>query len=245
MNQSQSHDFRHTAPAALAWLVGAGIDVLVDDAPRNWLAAPAVVVPKRPLAPPNRAAAPVVAPAADSLAAGIDSLAALTAAIADFAHPLRRPGLAPELVTGNPLARVIIAADMAATPDSPEARLRDRMLAAIGLTAENTASLNLLPWPTSGGRPVRPAEISDFAPFVTAALRLLKPRLILAFGEHAISLSGPVARFNAERGAWRLAGDIPLLATFHPRRLLQQPDLKRLAWADLQAFAERLTETSA
>jgi uracil-DNA glycosylase len=33
---------------------------------------------------------------------------------------------------------------------------------------------------------------------------------------------------------------VPLLATFHPRLLLKQPELKRLAWADLQAFAARL-----
>jgi uracil-DNA glycosylase len=29
------------------------------------------------------------------------------------------------------------------------------------------------------------------------------------------------------------------MLTFHPRRLLTQPELKRLAWADLQAFAAR------
>jgi uracil-DNA glycosylase len=39
---------------------------------------------------------------------------------------------------------------------------------------------------------------------------------------------------------FRSVGGVPLLATFHPRRLLTQPDLKRLAWADLQAFAARL-----
>jgi DNA polymerase len=34
---------------------------------------------------------------------------------------------------------------------------------------------------------------------------------------------------------------VPLLATLHPRLLLTQPLRKREAWADLQAFAARLT----
>ena len=51
------------AANALAWLAAAGADVIVDDRPRNWLAAPPRPAPS-PQREPVRAAAGQAAPAA-------------------------------------------------------------------------------------------------------------------------------------------------------------------------------------
>lgn len=236
----------------LGWLTAAGADSAVTDAPRNWLAAPPPVAhPSPALAAaiaeqPGRAAAPAVtAPVADL--SHIADLAALDAALSAFDHPLRRPGVPPQLLTGNTASGVIVLGDIPHDPASPEAALMARMLAAIGLADTGIgladtiiARAHLLPWSTPGGRPGRDAEFAAYAPFRARAFSLAAPRLILAFGDRAVGICGQVRGIASSRGKWLSAGEIPLLATFHPRQLLTQPELKRLAWTDLQAFAERL-----
>ncbi len=128
-------------------------------------------------------------------------------------------------------------------PDEDPAvqRLAQRMLAAIGLEP-GAIRQRLICYPghrRPGGRRAQP-EIAAFAPFVARALTLAAPRAILAFGANAAALAGESRRHCLAARPWLAVDDVPMLATFHPRQLLKQPELKRLAWADLQAFAARL-----
>jgi uracil-DNA glycosylase len=103
------------------------------------------------------------------------------------------------------------------------------------LAADRCGRAHLLPW--ASGRPARDADIATFAPFLARALALAAPKLILAFGDKAAALSGESRGVAALRCRWHAVAGVPMLPTFSPSRLLAQPDLKRLAWADLQAFA--------
>ena len=235
------------AAAKLAWLVMAGVDTPVDALPRRWLNAP------KPAAVRSAAAVSAASPAKPALVvattpspanANAPTLAALCEAVAEFAHPLRRADLSPMLITGNGGAGVIILCDQPEPEGSPAAVLRARMLAAIGLDAANSALLHRLPWPTTGARAPRADELEAFAPFVGRALELARPRGILALGQHAAAIAGEAMALASARGKWAAIGDMPLLATCHPRLLLSQPARKREAWADLQAFAQRLAETA-
>jgi uracil-DNA glycosylase len=249
---------QNMAAANLDWLVMAGIDTVVESDPRRWLAErvaaprlPATDVPsladpaRRPAvgaaAGPSVGAAVGVAPASGELAA-IADLSALLARLAEFDHPLRRPDLPARLIDGDIAAGIIVLADQPDAEDSPVARLTARMLAAIGNPAH--ARAHLLPWPTPAGRALRDAEVAAFAPWLARAVDLARPRLLLAFGDRAAALAGVDGNSNRLRGRWLAlklpGGDVPMLATLHPRSLLGQPELKRLAWADLQSFAERL-----
>jgi uracil-DNA glycosylase len=233
------------AASTLGWLVAAGVDVIVDDAPRNWLAAP----PGRPAPLAERQTATAAtrqqaATPASAIAAVTTDLPALDAALATFNHPLRRPS-PPQLLTGAVTSGCLILIDQPGAGDAAAALLLGRMLAAIGLDATNCATGHLLPWSTPAGRPPRDEEIAAFAPFLAHALTLASPRLILAFGDRAAHMGqradGPTGRGIAStRGKWLTVNDVPMIATFHPRQVLAQPELKRLAWADLQAFAHRL-----
>ncbi len=242
--------------AALAWLAGAGADVLVDNAPRNWLAAsqPAAVAPAplarlpaeapRPFAAGASAQAAATATATATVAAtaarAAETLAALASAVAGFAHPLRGTD-APELFSGAITSGIIIVADQPEPVGSDAARLRGRMLAAIGLAEGNCGILNLIPWPTLDNGTPRETQVADFAPFIARVLALATPKLLLALGERAASLAGPVRGIASARGQWRDVGGVPLLTTYHPRSLINQPGYKSLAWADLQAFAARIS----
>ena len=230
------------AAAALAWLAMAGVDTAVDDAPRNWLAAPPPVSKAPPPPAPRPSDAAPSRPRAAPVAAA--DLAALTAAVAAFDHPLRLRDVAPALITGNAESGVLIVCDQPEADGSPAAALRQQMLAAIDLDAGNSALLHRLPWPTTGARAPRADELAAFAPFVARALELTRPRLLLALGQAAAVLAGDAMALSSARGRWGHVDiadtAVPLLATLHPRLLLAQPQRKRNAWADLQAFAARL-----
>ena len=231
------------AADALAWLVTAGVDCPVDAAPRNWLAAPVAVAMPVTVAPAFAAAVPRAAAAriaadnpALALAAAAIDLSALHDAVTAFDHPLRQAS-PPQWLAGNGAALVLT--DM---PDADPAvqRLAQRMLAAIGLDADTSQQLPLVPWAPPAGRTPREAEISAYAPFVARAIAIGAPQAILAFGAQAAALAGESGGIATVRGKWLTVAGVPMLATFHPRQLLKQPELKRLAWADLQAFAARL-----
>lgn len=234
------------AAAALAWLVQAGADCAVDTVPRRWLEAPAV----RQAAVTLRAG-PVAVPAAPAAAAApvhAATLADLDTALAAFDHPLRRNDVAPQLLAGNTDSGVIILCDQPEAAEAPAAVLRSRMLAAIGLDPGNSALLHRVPWPMPGGRSPNAADLSAFAGFADRALALVRPRAVLALGQLAAAIAGDAMARTSARGRWAdiAVGDaaVPLLATCHPRLLLNQPSRKREAWADLQAFAARLAQTA-
>jgi DNA polymerase len=170
--------------------------------------------------------------------------AALDLAISEFVHPLRQP-TPPQSIGGDIASGLVIIADQPEAAGSDAARLLARMLAAIGLDQATSARGHLLPWSLPAGRAPRDEEVADYAPFMVRALALARPQLILAFGDKAAALGGgndgPRRGIASTRGKWLAIGDVPMIATFHPRQLLAQPELKRLAWADLQAFQERMT----
>ncbi len=78
---------------------------------------------------------------------------------------------------------------------------------------------------------------------------MLRPALICAMGELAartlLATKEPVARLRGGRAHALKIGDgamsaLPVMVTYHPRFLLQQPLLKRAALEDLQAMQARL-----
>lgn len=248
MNRGHASTTSSNAAATLSWWVEAGVDTLVGEKPSGWLsrpesapAAPAASPVRTTSTKPARAATPN---AAEALAAAADGLVALSAAVADFDHPLRAANEVPRLIEGNVAPGVLVIADFPDAAGSEAALLRDKMLAAIGLDLESVAVAHMLPWPTPGGRGAAVAEVAAFAPFLRRAVALAAPRVILAFGAAAATLSGERGGIASLRGRWLTLADtsIPLIATFHPR-VLDNRDLKKLAWADLQAFQARIAET--
>lgn len=232
------------AQAALSWLVLAGCDELVDDAPRNWLEEP-VTAPVRaaPIAPPRTlAAAPATVNPADAIAAAADSLEALTAALTEFPHPLRRPGVTPRLIEGSPATGALFVTDLPEAEGSATGERLLKMMASVGYSPHNARLLHLVPWPTVGSRPVTPAEVAAFAPFIARAIVLAPPRAVFAMGAAAATLSGSSAGIASARGKWTsvAATNIPLLATFHPRALGDQAEWRKLAFADLKMFKAKL-----
>jgi DNA polymerase len=233
------------AESALTWWTEAGVDTLVDEAPRDWLrpkksgeAAPSVPAPATAEAPD------------DSLPGQLDLFQAWLASSdrLDFAAPAA-PRVCP---AGDPQSGLMILADMPTGEDcaagaliSGEAgRLFERMLAAIGRD-RNSVYLAALSCIRSPSGQLNSDSMKSCAALARHHIGLAAPRAVLLFGDSCakalLGLSVPQAR-----GRWHEiathAGPVKALATIAPRQLLDSPRLKAMAWADLQMLIEEVKE---
>jgi uracil-DNA glycosylase len=195
--------------------------------------------------------------AAEALAASVDSLQAYVEAVIRFdAHPLKRTANRPSTYSGATNARVLIFCDRPRNPEDATGDvlsgkhqvLLDRMLAAINLAGftsdekrEAVAFASFIPWRPPGNRALTELEARMCVPLAQRLLQLLSPQLILCLGALPGQwLAGGDEAIFKSRGKWLDLAGIPALTTFHPETLLNSPASKRLAWHDLQAFAQKL-----
>jgi DNA polymerase len=219
------------ALSALDWWTEAGVDTLVDDEPRDWLAH----------TPP---VAPVVEAAASAPSLPIDPAAFRRWLLIDPSVP----GAAQTRIdcTGDAADGTVVVVDMPEAADretgillSGEAgALFDRMLAAMKL---ERAAIYLVPFaparPASGR--IGAADGNALAALLRHHLGLIAPRRLLLLGDAPIrALTGlPLAQARGEARTIQINNaDVPAIASFHPRFVLERPDYRKAAWADLQLF---------
>ena len=230
------------AASALSWWAEAGVDTLVDEAPRDWLRPKSRDIPA---APPAAGEGPE-----ETLPGQLDLFQAWLASSdrLAFAAPAA-PRVCP---SGDPASGLMILADMptgedctAGTLISGEAgRLFDRMLAAIGRDRESVylAALSCIRSPSGQ---LNSESMKSCAALARHHIGLAAPRAVLLFGDSCakalLGLSVPQAR-----GRWHEiqthAGPVKALATIAPRQLLDAPRLKAMAWADLRMLIEEVKE---
>jgi uracil-DNA glycosylase family 4 len=241
------------AASVLQWWLDAGVDVSVDEAPRDWL---------RPKAAP---AAAVTAPeAAGEVARGVSAAAPADETLPDQldlfrawlnthdALPYAAPSAPRVCPAGDPASGLMIMIDMPSAEDcgagtllsGEVGRLFDRMLAAIGRDRSSVYFAALSCLRSADGR-LTGAPEQHCARLARHHIGLAAPKALLIFGDGASkSLLGlPVPR---ARGRWHEvathAGPVRAIATLSPRQLLTQPAQKALAWADLQMLMEGLKQ---
>jgi DNA polymerase len=232
------------AESVLSWWAEAGVDTLVDEAPRDWLR------PKPAEAPAAPAAAPAAEPPGEEYPGQLDLFQAWLASTdrLAFAAP-SAPRICP---AGDPASGLMILADMPSGEDcaagtliSGEAgRLFDRMLAAIGRDRGSIylAALSCIRSPSGQ---LNSEAVKSCAALARHHVGLAAPRAVLLFGDSCaralLGLTVPQAR-----GRWHEiathSGPVKALATIAPRQLLESPRLKALAWADLQMLIEEVKE---
>jgi uracil-DNA glycosylase len=257
------------AAQLLAWYAEMGVDIALDDEPRNRFgeAPPAPVVQAPPQPEPRvREAAPMqpasvlalpheqVLGDARNAAASASTLEELRALLESYeAIGLRRTATQLVFADGNPAARVMMVGeapgreeDREGTPFvGPAGQLLDRMLAAIGLDRSGVYIANVVPWRPPGNRTPTVQEMELCLPFIRRQIELAAPDILVILGGSALSaLTGSKEGILKARGRWTDyeagARTIPALATLHPAYLLRTPLQKRLAWRDFRALKARL-----
>jgi len=234
------------AASLLQWWADAGVDMLVAEAPRDWLR----VKPAPALAPdlPSLKVPAPTAPAADELP---DQLELFRGYLRDASTlPFASPAARRVCPAGDPAAGLMIMTDMPAAEDcaagallSGEAgRLFDRMLAAIGRDRSSTYLASLSCFRSPGGS-FTAGSAQECARLALHHIGLVKPKALLLFGDAPAKalLGGAVMQ---TRGRWHEiathAGPVRTIVSFSPSYLLNVPAAKALAWADLKMLMEGL-----
>ncbi len=225
----------------LGWWRDAGVDIVVGDTTRSWLE-----VSK----PRKSKAEPVVGKASENATQPLQ----MPANLSEFQQWLLAseavPGATDDRVAavGDPASGLMILVDMPENTDAKEGRLLsgdagrllDRMLGAIGrdrnsvyLAAMSPARISRV---TSGD-----SLATDLATIARRHVALAAPECLLTMGDapsrvfceaNLAEARGRQHYFNHEGGI------VSVIATFHPRFLLQQPKLKAESWKDLQMLVE-------
>jgi DNA polymerase len=250
--------------SALAWLVEAGADEAMGDAPADRFAA-------RPQAQLAKPAAPAVAKAptarkaappiesdfigtAIERARGANSLAELKVALEGFdGCALKRTATNTVFADGNPVNRIMFIGEAPGRDEDKQGlpfvgragKLLDKMIAAIHLDRTRAYITNVINWRPPDNRDPSPEEAAMCLPFLRRHIELVNPEVMILLG--AVSVRHVMGRSDGimkTRGRWleyNVNGRmVPVMPTLHPAYLLRQPAHKKLAWRDLQAVEEKI-----
>jgi DNA polymerase len=229
MGADQNYDWAAAAASALDWWREAGVDVLVEDAPRDWLAPPVRVAP-----------APTVAPPADAMPATLAAFVGWRSGAELPDGGWHGTAIAAE---GPETADLMILADCPDRDDQGRllsggtaGALFARMLAAIGMErdAVHLAAVCLRRPPA--GRMPREAT-ARLGEVARHHVSLVRPKRLLLLGDaaaqavlglHLAEARGRLHFVNHDEGSVRI------VASHHPRFLVENPARKADSWRDLR-----------
>jgi uracil-DNA glycosylase family 4 len=220
---------------ALAWWLEAGVDVAVQEEPRNWLKpaklASAGAAQREPIVNVTRPTHETLGELQQWLASSVDLPFASSSGRRIMPHG---PENAPVMVLSDAPTFEDAAAGQ---PIGGEAWvLTERMLAAIGLSADQTyvGSLSCMDAP---GAKMTKLDREACAEIARQHIRLARPKRLLLFGAGpCLALLGK--SLPEARGHVHKVEGVRTVATFHPRQLINQPSNKSLAWKDLLLLME-------
>ncbi|NNC71939.1 MAG: uracil-DNA glycosylase [Sphingomonadaceae bacterium] len=227
----------------VGWWREAGVDTIVADKPRGWLEAPKA----KPGKPVN--GQPGETPAIDH--------GPMPGNLAEFRTWLHDATTSqstekPLDAEGDPASGLMIVVDMPEQGDAEAGQLvagetgllLDRMLAAIGRDRASIYLATICPARSVGGA-IDETRREFLAKAARHHVALAAPRALLCMGD-APSRVFCGANLSEARGSQHNfnhdGGIVPVIATFHPRFLLQQPRFKAQSWKDLQMLIEGLSE---
>jgi DNA polymerase len=214
------------AVSVLEWWLESGVDVLVDERPRNWL------LEKQKLAaePESESAPQLEAKAPDTLPLFREWLVRAAGA---------NGGSKPVLPQGQEAAEVMLIAEApgreevaAGAPIGGEAAaLMERMLAAIGWNRAQTYLANLSCFYAPGAKPAS-KDLEECAETARRHIALAKPKRLILLGDAPARALLGKSLAEARGHVHRVEG-IRAVVSFHPRFLLDRPSDKARAWQDL------------
>jgi DNA polymerase len=125
-----------------------------------------------------------------------------------------------------------------------------RMMQAIGLDQRSVYVTNAIKCPQPG--PVQLGSLMEKScfPHLEKEIQIIRPQLICAMGDSVtralLKTKAPLARLRGRFRSYRSpqGNVIKIMPTYHPRLLLQHPEMKQATWKDLQAVQRMLLASS-
>jgi uracil-DNA glycosylase family 4 len=223
------------ARSALAWWLEAGVDLAVQEQPRDWL---------KP-APPRNAPAAEPPPVANVSEPNHETLAELQEWLSSSTQlPLASATARRIMPRGPENAAVMLLSDAPALEDFAAGQpiggdswaLATRMLAAIGIDADEAYVASLACFHSPGVK-MSAAERAACAEIARRHIKLARPRRLLLLGDGPAQALLGKSLIEARGHVHKIEG-VRAVATYHPRQLIKRPLDKAQAWRDLLLLME-------
>jgi DNA polymerase len=118
--------------------------------------------------------------------------------------------------------------------------LLDELLAAAGLRREDVFITNVLKARPPNNRDPKAPEVVHSMPWLEAQLALVKPRLLIPLGRHALAHFAPGETISDVHGTVLTARERTLFPMYHPAAGLRGTRLREAMFADARALSEYL-----
>ena len=155
---------------------------------------------------------------------------------------------------GNPHSAVLVVGegpgrqeDLSGRPFVGRAgRLLEELLAHAGLRREDVYITNVVKHraatytPSGHDRPPRAAEVEACRLWLDAQVEIIRPRIIVTLGRHALAAFLPEAAIGECHGLPRAGRGCTILPLYHPSYALHNPAVRPLLFRDMRALRRLL-----
>jgi uracil-DNA glycosylase len=114
--------------------------------------------------------------------------------------------------------------------------LLDIALETAGLSRDAVFITNVLKARPPGNRDPRRAEIEHALPWLEAQMALVRPKLVVPLGRHALGHFAPDTRISAAHGQLRIERGRALYPLYHPAAALRTPNVRDMLMHDARGL---------
>ena len=125
-------------------------------------------------------------------------------------------------------------------------QMLDRMLKAINLPIGDVYISNVIKCAVPGNCQPLASHVESCISFLRRQISILQPEIICTMGMVAaravLQRAQPLSQLRGQFHEYEVENDIkiPVIATYHPTYLLQNPEMKQATWSDLQLLAKKM-----
>lgn len=157
----------------------------------------------------------------------------------------------PVFGEGNPTASVMFIGEAPGEQEDrqgrpfvgPAGKFLDELLGTIGLKREDVYISNVVKYRPPGNRDPTDEEKAQCLPWLKLELSLIKPRVIVPLGRHALGhFLSKTSITNAHGKPQKLTDFVTIFPIYHPAAALHNGSLRQALYDDFKALGEFLKE---
>ena len=145
---------------------------------------------------------------------------------------------------GSPTADVMIVGEAPGASEDKQGRpfvgragrLLDELLAEAGLERADVYITNVVKARPPGNRDPRAPEVEHHLPWLEQQLALIRPRVVIPLGRHALAHFAPGEKISEAHGRLIVEGDRRLVPWYHPAAALHNKGLRETLPQDARAL---------
>ena len=149
---------------------------------------------------------------------------------------------------GSPTAAVVLVGEAPGAKEDESGRpfvgsagkLLDRLLEEAGLERADVFITNVVKARPPGNRDPKADEVAHHLPWLEAQLDVIRPKLLVPLGRHALKRFAPDAKITQAHGSVIERDGRTLFPMFHPAAALRNPQLRETLHEDAQALRAAL-----